>query len=162
MTVSISDFPRPPIGGVTPNLNWTPQTKNLIHPHWSLLECFARQVYRFRNGVFPIMPLSSPIPKTCLLMLHLGTGSENFKMLAAKPDILESQLLYKIAKKFLRLCACFSLVILSCKNPGAAKVNSVEWINWMRITFKSVGDDDFAFQRETAHFGSLGIRNPST
>ena len=39
--------------------------------------------------------------------LHLETGSEKFKMAAAKPEVPVSQLLYKIAKKFERLPPCF-------------------------------------------------------
>jgi hypothetical protein len=35
--------------------------------------------------------------------LHLETGSQKFKMAAAKPEVPVSQLLYKIAKKFERL-----------------------------------------------------------
>jgi hypothetical protein len=41
------------------------------------------------------------------VMLYLETGSENFKMVAAKPEVSVSQLLLKIGKKFQRLCACF-------------------------------------------------------
>jgi hypothetical protein len=37
-TVS-SDFPRPPLGGVTPNLNWTTQTKTSHTPHWGRGVC---------------------------------------------------------------------------------------------------------------------------
>jgi hypothetical protein len=39
--------------------------------------------------------------------LHLETGSKIFKMAAAKPEVPVSRLLYKIAKKFQRLSACF-------------------------------------------------------
>jgi hypothetical protein len=39
--------------------------------------------------------------------LHIDTGSQKFKMAAAKPEVPVSQLLYKIAKKFQRLSVCF-------------------------------------------------------
>jgi hypothetical protein len=39
--------------------------------------------------------------------LHLETGSQLFKMAAAKPEVPVFQLLYKIAKKFQRLSADF-------------------------------------------------------
>jgi hypothetical protein len=42
-----------------------------------------------------------------VLMPHLETGSDKSKMAAAKPDVPVSHLLYKIAKKFQRLSACF-------------------------------------------------------
>ena len=42
-----------------------------------------------------------------LVMLYLETGSEKFKMAAAKPEVLVSQFLGKIAKNFQRLSACF-------------------------------------------------------
>jgi hypothetical protein len=42
-----------------------------------------------------------------LVMLYLETGSQIFKMAAAKPEVSVSQRLYKIAKKFQRLSACF-------------------------------------------------------
>ena len=35
------------------------------------------------------------------------TGSEIFKIPAAKPDLLVSQLIYKVAKKVQRLSTCF-------------------------------------------------------
>jgi hypothetical protein len=39
--------------------------------------------------------------------LHIGTGSEKFKMAAAKPEVPVFQFLYKIAKNFQRLTPCF-------------------------------------------------------
>jgi hypothetical protein len=39
--------------------------------------------------------------------LNLKTGSEKFKMAAAKPEVLVYQFLGKIAKKLQRLLACF-------------------------------------------------------
>jgi hypothetical protein len=39
--------------------------------------------------------------------LHIETGSQIFKMTAAKPEVPVFQLLYKIAKKFQRLTLCF-------------------------------------------------------
>ena len=41
--------------------------------------------------------------------LHHETGSEKFKMAAAKPDILVSRFLYKIANKFQRLPNVFGV-----------------------------------------------------
>jgi hypothetical protein len=42
-----------------------------------------------------------------LVMLYLETGSHICKMVAAKPEVRVSQLLYKIATNFQRLSACF-------------------------------------------------------
>jgi hypothetical protein len=41
--------------------------------------------------------------------LHLETGSQKFKMAAAKPKVPVSQRLYKIAKKFQRLTHVFGV-----------------------------------------------------
>jgi hypothetical protein len=44
---------------------------------------------------------------TLIVMLHLKTGNEKFKMAAAKPEVHVSQLLYKKRKKLQRRFACF-------------------------------------------------------
>jgi hypothetical protein len=46
------------------------------------------------------MFLGSENSKRLSKRLHIGTGSEKFKMAPAKPEVPVFQLLYKIAKKF--------------------------------------------------------------
>jgi hypothetical protein len=45
--------------------------------------------------------------------LHLETGSQKFKMAAAKPEVPVFQLLYKIATKFQRLTYVFGVGVFN-------------------------------------------------
>ena len=62
-------------------------------------------------------------------MLHLQTGSQKFKMAAAKPEVIVSQLLYKIAKKFDRLPDVFGVGELSAaikKAPSSNRKSEIQ------------------------------------
>ena len=55
--------------------------------------------------------------------LRLQTGSEKFKMASAKPDILVSRFLYKIAKIFQRLLDVFGVGKVICAFKKARSRN---------------------------------------
>jgi hypothetical protein len=48
-------------------------------------------------------------PSKRLLRPYFETGNDKFKMALPKPDLPVSQLLFKIAKKFQLLSACFGV-----------------------------------------------------
>jgi hypothetical protein len=68
------------------------------------LSFYTRQ-QRNSNGHLHVFGLENLV--ALFVMLHLETGSEKFKIAAAKPDVPVSHLLYKTAKKFQRLSARF-------------------------------------------------------